>query len=188
MIVSNLNKKDQKSKIKQLVADLNSGIPKQISSALKELQLHGDISILRPLVELLKTDLPPATQTEILFFLADVSTSKATVEMMAILKDESLLPQRQIVLSTIWNSKLDYSPYIAEFVEIACEGNFLEALDCLTIIENLEGPFEEHHILECQLHLKDYLESNDPKEEKKAQMLSEIGQLIRSLDRNLDDF
>lgn len=190
MEVSDLeNKKKQHSlKIKQLIADLNSGNATKISCALKSLQVNGDVTVIRPLVELLKTDLSHQLETEILDFLGDIKVSMAASEFIAILKDENYSRQRQQILSTIWNSKIDYSGYIAEFVEIACEGNFMEALECLTIIENLEGPFEENHILECQLHLRDYLEDSTPKDPQKTQIMSEIALLIKEFDLDIDDF
>lgn len=190
MEVSDLeNKKKQHSlKIKQLIADLNSGNATKISSALKSLQVNGDVTVIRPLVELLKTDLSHQLETEILDFLGDIKVSMAASEFIAILKDENYSRQRQQILSTIWNSKIDYSGYIAEFVEIACEGNFMEALECLTIIENLDGPFEENHILECQLHLRDYLEDSTPKDPQKTQIMSEIALLIKEFDLDIDDF
>lgn len=179
--------KQQSLKIKQLIADLNSGNAAKISGALKSLKVNGDVSIVRPLIELLKTDLSHATETEILEFLGDIKVTKASTEIISILKDEDFIGQRQQVLSTIWNSKLDYSEFIAEFVEIACEGNFMEALECLTILENLEGPFEERLILECQLHLRDYLEGTTPKDPQKAQIMSEIALLIKEFDLDTDD-
>ena len=188
--VGDLEKKEKQHslKIKQLIADLNSGNATKISSALKSLQVNGDISVIRPIVELLKTNLSHQQETEILEFLGDVKVTKASTEFIAILQDENFIGQRQQVLSTIWNSKIDYSEYIAEFVEIACDGNFMEALECLTIIENLDGPFEENHILECQLHLKDYLEDTAPKDPQKAQIMSEIALLLREFDLDIDDF
>ena len=72
-----------------------------------------------------------------------------------------------------------------EFVEIEVDGNFMEALECLTIIENLEGTLEERHILESQLHLSDYVKDTDPKDPQKAQIMSEIALLIKDFD-NMD--
>ena len=87
----------------------------------------------------------------------------------------------------IVNTKVDFSDYLDEFVQIAVEGNFMETLDCLTIIENLEGPFMEENILEAQLHLKSYLEQPGSKDEQKAQLLSEIALLLKDINRNLQD-
>jgi hypothetical protein len=76
---------------------------------------------------------------------------------------------------------------LAEFVEIASEGDYLEALECLTIIENLDGPFEEADILEAQLHLKEYLESTTKTDEKSI-LMSEIALLIKNMNEELADF
>lgn len=181
------NKTQQSQKVKKLIEDLNSGIPAKISSALKSLQVNGDVTVIRPIVDLFKTELTHQLEFEVLEFLGDLKTTDTLPEIISIIKDENYLFQRQKVLSTIWNSTLDYSDYIAEFVEIACEGNFMEALECLTIIENLEGPFREQHILECQLHLKDYLESTTAKDPQKAQLMSEIAVLIKNFDLSTDD-
>jgi len=107
--------------------------------------------------------------------------------MIQVLYDPANLAIRQEVLSTIWNSRLDYSSNLAEFVEIAIEGDYLEALECLTIIENLEGPFEESDILESQLHLKEYLEQGQ-KNDQKAILISEIALLIKNFNEELADF
>ena len=84
-------------------------------------------------------------------------------------------------------TKVDFSDYIDDFVLIATNGNFMEALDCLTIIENLEGPFMEENILECQLHLKAYLEKDHPKDDQKAHVLSEIAIKIKEFNEQLID-
>jgi hypothetical protein len=185
---SDNTEKQNNLKINQLLIDLNSGVPAKISSSLKAFQVNGNISILKPLVELLKTDLSHDTEAEILEFLGDLKSTKVSEEIISILRDDNFLDQRQKLLSTIWNCKVDYSEYIAEFVEIACDGNFMEALECLTILENLDGPFQEQHILECHLHLKEYIEdTTTAKDPQKAQIMSEIALLIRDFDLNTDE-
>ena len=64
-----------------------------------------------------------------------------------IIGETDYLPIRQLLLSTIWNSKLDYSYFLPEFVEISIDGDFMEALECLTIIENLDlGDSEQKYL------------------------------------------
>lgn len=172
-------------KVKQIIETLNSGNELKISSAISTLQTNGDPSILEPLIRLLLTDLSSKNRTEIVEFLCSLKDSRAVDEMMRIIADTNYLSLRQVLLSTLWNSKLDYSYFLPEFVEIAVDGNFMEALECLTIIENLEGTFEERHILESQLHLSDYVKDTDPKDPQKAQIMSEIALLIKDFD-NMD--
>jgi hypothetical protein len=174
--------KPQKLKVRRLLEDLNSGNETKISSALKALQLNGDSSVLNPIADLLKTDISAKNRQEIIDFLSCLNDSSTIDSMIEIVKDSNYLSIRQELLSTMWNNKLDYTYFLPEFVEIAVEGSFMEALECLTIIENLEGPFEERHILESQLHLKEYINDKSPKDPQKAQIMSEIALLIKDYD------
>lgn len=152
----------------------------KFTNTLQLLRIEGESQVLRDLVGLLlEKDKQECDQ--ILAMLSDLHDSSSIEEMMTILRDQEYSVLRPDLLGTVWNSKLNYSYYLPEFVEIAVDGNFMEALDCLTIIENMEGPFEERHILESQLHLKDYLEDNSPKELQKAKIMSEIALLLKEL-------
>ncbi len=179
--------KKQQQKLQKILADLNSEDTKKVSKALKSLESHGDATVIKPLADRLLKGGSEKNETEIIELLSSVKDTSIVVEIMDILGDSNYLPIRQKVLSTVWNTKVDFSDYIDEFVEIAVEGDFMEALDCLTIIENLEGPFMEENILECQLHLKNYLESNAPRDDQKAHILSEIALKIKDINASLMD-
>jgi hypothetical protein len=86
----------------------------------------------------------------------------------------------------MWNSKNDYSDYLPVLVKIAVEGNYLESLECLTIIENLMGPISEEDILESQLFLKVYFE-NSAQNEQKTILIQEIASILRNMEDNLTD-
>ncbi len=177
----------QSKKITTLIADLKSGNSKKISSALKTLEASGNVQILEPLAEVLMDTNLEDSHKEIIEFLSSMKDSSAIDEMMRLLGEGRFLAVRQILLTTIWNSPLDYSYYLPDFVDIAVEGNFMEALDCLTIIENMEGPFEERHVLESQLFLRDYIESTAPKDPQKQHIMSEIALFIKDLNDQDDD-
>lgn len=187
MAEENYTGKQQKLKIRQLIDDLSSGNELKISTAIKSLETNGDASVLEPMVSILLSDISSKNKAEVLEFLASLKDSSAIDEIMRLIADEKYLPIRKELLASIWNSKLDYSYFLPEFVEIACEGDFMEALECLTIIENLQNKFEERHILESKLHLKDYFENEEEKEPKKAQIISEIAILIKDFDSMDED-
>lgn len=177
----------QSKKIATLISDLKSGNTKKISTALKTLEASGNVQILEPLAELLMDNTLEDSHKEIIEFLSSMKDSSAIDEMMRLLGEGRFLSVRQVLLTTIWNSPLDYSYYLPDFVDIAVEGSFMEALDCLTIIENMEGPFEERHMLESQLFLRDYIESTEPKDPQKQQIMSEIALFIKDLNDQDDD-
>ena len=107
---------------------------------------------------------------------------------MEVLLNEETEVFRIKILTSIWNSKVDYSDYLAQFVKLAAEGGFMETLECLTVIENLDGPFEEEQFFESQIALKNYLDNRKSSNDEKAQLMSEIALLIKDLEENHDDF
>ncbi len=179
--------KKKDTKLKQILLDLATDDSKKISKAIKALEAHGDPSVVKPLTEKLLSGVSEKNQKEILELFSSIKDTSVTAEIMDVIEDERYLPIRQLLLSTVWNTKVDFSDYIDEFVQIAVEGDFMETLDCLTIIENMEGPFMEENILEAQLHLKNYIEQPGNKDEQKAQLLSEIALLLKDINRNLQD-
>ena len=178
----------KKSKLIEIIKDFKSSDPKKITKALKSLEIHGDNSVLRVLCDrLLLGDLNDKNTKEVLEFMSSLKDSTVAVEMIDIINDDKYLPIRQILLTTIWNMKVDFSGYIDEFVHIAVFGDFMETLECLTIIENMDGPFMEEDILESQLHLKRYLEGEGQQDKQKAQLLSEIALQIKDINEKLSD-
>ena len=178
---------NHEQKIKKIISDLNSDDSVKISKAVKLLETYGDSSVIRPLASRLLKNIPEKNKKEILELLSSLKDTSVVTEIMDVLGDQEFRAVRQLILSTIWNTKIDFSDYIDDFVLYATEGNLLEALDCLTIIENLEGPFMEESILECQLHLKNYLESGEHKNDQKSYIMSEIAIKIKDIDSELMD-
>lgn len=177
----------RKKKVKQLMAELTSGEDKKISSALKGLQVHGDSSVIIPMLKVWQTVKSDAVNKEIHEFLNDLKYTDSADEIMQALKNDEFKSIRQQLLNVVWNCTVDYSEFLADFVAIAVEGDFMETLECLTVIENLDGPFQEHQFLEAQLALSDYA-SMENREEQKAQLMIEIALIIQNLERNHIEF
>jgi hypothetical protein len=176
-------------KVKQIIEFLNSYDEKQVKKALSGLKTEGDATVIVPLAELLLKDLETKKfHKDILEIFSSLKDTSTVETMIEVIREERFLPVRQLLLSTIWNTGLDYTNYLSDFVLIACEGDLLEALDCLTILENLPGEIEERHILEAQWHLKEYLEDTAPKDEKKAHIISEIALFLKDADQQIDGF
>ncbi len=177
----------KQQKLKKIINDLKSNDEKKISKSIKSLEAHGDASVIKPLSDCLLQDISQKNKKEIVELLCSLKDSSARVELMEILDDDKYIDIRQTILTVIWNTKIDFSDYIDEFVFIAIHGSFLEAIDCLTIIENLEGPFLEESLLESESHLKNYMTSDAPKDEQRAYILSEIALKLKEFNADVDD-
>ena len=176
---------ERKAKVKAILIDINSGQEKKITDGLKALKVNGDDDVILPIIDVWNKGVTPATEKEIITFLGDIKSTSSAQSIMDILLNEEYNKIHLSLLTTIWNSKVDYSEYLVDFVSLAVKHDFMVALECLTIIENMEGPFEEHHILDAEIILREFAENhseNKSEEDKKVQMILEISNLVKGFD------
>ena len=156
-----------------------------LTAALSIYKDHGQVSVLADLFRSLEGR-ERAQQQAIISFLSDVKDTDSTEAFVTYLQDETNSENRKLVLSAIWNSKLPFDEHLPFFVMLASQGDYLEALDCLTIIENMSGPFDESQLLEAQLLLKEYVEERAPQSDQKAQIMSEIAWFVKEQNEGID--
>jgi hypothetical protein len=176
---------EQRAKIKSILKDINTGDEKKIIEGLKALKVNGDDNVILPIIDLWNKGVSDNVEQEIITFIGDIKSTSSAQTIMDVLLNEEYNEIHIPLLSTIWNSKVDYSEYIVDFVSLAVQYDFAVALECLTIIENMEGPFEEHHILDAEIILREFAEKHNEEkaeEEKKVQMILEISKLVKSFD------
>jgi len=184
-LIKIMTKAQTKLKIAETIVDLKSDSQAKTLGALKILETIGDKTVLPAFIEVLRKK-EVIVSKAILELIANIQDQEIAQDIVESIRNESDPNISQQLLTAIWNSKLDFSEYLAEFVSLATEGDFLQALECLTILENLSGPFEEHQLLEAQLYLKDYAEDSEEKEDRKHQIISEIALFIKDQNEGID--
>lgn len=179
-------KETSNQKRNQLLLDLKADSDLKFSAAIIELASVGDLSVIPELIDILKQKAGTNQQKQLAKFLSDIQISGAADIFIEEIKKEENGEVLRIILPILWESKLDFSEYLAEFVEFGIAGDYLVALDCLTIIENMPGPFSESQLLEAQLHLKEFVENKSQNDERKMQILSEIALFIKDQNEGID--
>ena len=177
-------RKNQK-KLQEAVGHLQKKDHPSIPAALAILKDYGHPSVLSEVFKSLE-GLERAEQQLVLGFLADIQDTDAVEAFITYLEEEKNPAIRNLILSAIWNSKLPFDAHLPFFVMLASQGDFLEAIDCLTIIENMSGPFDESLLLESQLLLKEYVEERAPQTDQKAQIMSEIAWFVKEQNDGID--
>ncbi|WP_133122144.1 hypothetical protein [Brumimicrobium salinarum] len=176
---------ERQAKVASLLKDIRSGEEKSIIEALKALKVNGDDQVIKPIIKVWNAGVSDLAEQEIITFLGDIKSTTSADTLMSILLDTAYNAIHLPLLTTIWNSKVDYSEYIVEFVNLAVKHDFMVSLECLTIIENMEGPFEEHHILDAEILLREYVDrekDNQNVDDKKFSLILELSKLINSFD------
>ena len=179
-------KKIANIKNSKILLDIYSNKQELALPALIKLESIGNLNLIPDLFNAYKLSKDAGIKRKILEFISNIHKQEASAEIMHLIEDEKNPVFQQEFLTIIWNSKLDYSAYLADIISLSVKGDFMTALECLTIIENLPGPFEEHQLLEAQLYLKDYLDKRKEEDIQKNQILSEIAVFIKSQNEGVD--
>lgn len=178
-------KENRLQKIAALMLDVNSGEKGKVIEALGGLKQYGDVSIIAPLLTLIFDTEDRVIHQQLHEFLSDVHHKDAPLEFMQALKNREVESEKQLILNILWNSKLNFSDYLPDFINIAVNGDFMTALECLTILENLEGPFKEEDVIEAQIAISHY-KDHPSKNEQKNQIMSDMALWLKDLESNLE--
>jgi hypothetical protein len=172
-------------KVVELLKKLDSKEPKDIISAIKSLKVSGDKTVIEPLVNLYSTTQNNAIKTEISDLLNTLKSTETPQEVIKCLSNPKYDDARTMLLSSIWNSNLDYTLYLDEIVKAATRGDMMDAMECLTIIENMEGTLDEQKIMDPLIDLKSFLVENMGDNSQKTQLLKEVAQVLTEINDSL---
>lgn len=53
---------------------------------------------------------------------------------------------RHTLVAACWESEINFSKYLPFFILLALQDDYLVSLEAITVIEHMEGPFEEAHL------------------------------------------
>ncbi len=166
-----------------ILADLTASNEKIVLSALKKIRSKGNSQVINPMLDLyLKTE-SEKIKKETKLILSELKDKTCTLPMVKRLSENNS-ELNELILFCLWNSDLDAKAYIAEIVEASCKGNFMVALEGLTVIENLEGPYDEVTLNEAKLILSSYF---DKKEDEKVDLIKTILGFVNSFDGFLEE-
>ncbi len=167
----------QKKVVKTILKDLESGDSKVVLDALKRIKSKGDASVIPSMIAVYAATENEDIKDEIKKLLSQLKIKEGVLPMIEGLLDGND-DVNEMILFSLWNANLNPINYMAEIVEASCKGNYMVALEGLTVIENLEGPFDEEVLNDTKLVLSDYFLNED----EKADLIKSILGCIRNYD------
>jgi hypothetical protein len=174
--------KQHQLKVNQLLTDLTSGNESKIATAIKAFHVHGDASVIVPILNVWKDGLSKENEALIKELLIGLKDTSCTDELIESYRNSEFHSIKRELTAVFWNAKLDFSPFLADFVLFAIEGDFLDAFEAVTLIEQFENTSPEHAVMESQLLLKEYFGTNEDRNEQKDQLLSDIALILKEYD------
>lgn len=129
-----MEKKDPRlKKLEKDISLLNTdGMVRLIGSLRNEYAFSGVIGIM---AELYTATSETIIRAEIEKFFNDLKDQDLAVEVLSAIEESANEDIRNALLSSCWQSRIDYSDYIDYFIDYAISGSYINALDCLTVVE-----------------------------------------------------
>ena len=164
----------QQRVINQLKEDLASSNDAVITKALTKTRAKGNEFLIDPLVELYKKTKNSRIKEEIKSIFSELK-NKDIIDFLLPHLEEDGNEVKELILFSIWSSGIDMTDHIPQLIEASCSGDYMVILEALTVLENLEGPFNEDDLFQANTLLQQYLyEAEDSKEKELIKSMYDI--------------
>jgi hypothetical protein len=120
----------------EIVAKLLGGSDEFIIGALEGMRDTGELFIVEPLIDLLFSPRSERLKASVRGFIEDIKEQAAAPIIAESLRKYYKTENVNELVSVCWQSRLDFSQYVALFVEILCTNDYQTALEAFTVIEN----------------------------------------------------
>ncbi len=97
---------------------------------------------------------------------------KAQALLLEAINDKQYKEQYQFLVAACWEAGIDCDNNIVLFTDIAISGDLATAIEAITVIEEMPGPFKEKDIEECIAKLGKAVKSPAPGKEELLKDLS----------------
>lgn len=134
---------EKKNKEKLQIQALRSGNHSAIRSTLKELRIHGKVSILPEIFDLLADQEDEELILEISSFLNDLKDQEAAEQLSLAIVNPDYKDVQTPLVAACWQNGLSYGKFIASFVEVVLSGSYSAAIEAFTVIEEAIGDLED---------------------------------------------
>lgn len=172
------------TEIELIKKDLFAADHAKVVSALKRTRELGNHSLIEPLLTLFLNEKDELVRSEIKDMLSTLKISKAQSELETALVNPLFKPIRADILSFLWNSGMNPKKSTLAIAQAAVDGDFLTALEALTLMESMTGVLDEAQVMEATILLRHALE--DKKNADKQDLLRSLFQLLLN-NRNVED-
>ena len=171
-----MSNEKKKKKLKEIKSELLSSQEVLVKNGLKNLQKHGDDTLIHPLLQAYINVENESLKKEIHGILCSLKISLAEEQLVEALSMEEFNTIQGEILSFIWNSGFEPIDHIHTISKVAINGDYMTALEALTLAENIEGVFQEELVLESTVEIRNHL-NDHPKDEKNSLLISLLGVL-----------
>jgi hypothetical protein len=122
----------------QLVANLQSNKEEMVIKTLNDLRFSGSAAYLPLLTDIWIRTGSSEVKNNIRSIFGELKDKSCIPVMISLIEDITKLPVKKELLAACWQNGMDFSPYLAKFVDWVIETEMDIAFEAFTVIENLD--------------------------------------------------
>ena len=165
--------------IESILKDFQASDVSLVIDAIKRNRKDGNVKTFKALLDLLAATDEPDVEEAIISFLYDLKDNESVPSLIEAIQKDELEYYRSFLVASFWQSAIDGSDYLEDFVKAAIKGDYMVCLEALTVIENFDSAYPEHDLIDLET---DILEAIDKEENKdKKELLVSLGDIVRNL-------
>ena len=131
--------------------DLSHANNQKVKAALAQAKEHGDVKWVRPLLAAYAGRSEDALREDMRDMLGSLKISGAEPIFLDALVDTTLSHVRADILGFLWSCGFTCDGALSRVAEAACEGDFQQAFEGVTLLEQVESATDEKDLLEAQV-------------------------------------
>ena len=109
-----------------------------VVNAIEDLRISGSSVYIPYLAQLLLKDNFQEARKSILSLLGDLKDKESIPVLMEVIEDKTYTQVKKELVAACWQNGLDYSDYLARFVDLVIESDMDIAFEAFTVVENAE--------------------------------------------------
>lgn len=163
---------------KEILISLKSGNDTKAIQAIGFIREHGDNEILKECLNLLENSVNEDIHKEISSILNDIKNQNSASVITEHISSTENSAVKKILVSSCWQSSLNYSDYIDIFVDVLTNSDYETTIEAFSLIEKL--------IDDDEVSIQKISEIRDKVAESVISIPSEIQPLIMEFIKDLD--
>ena len=164
----------QQKVINQIKSDLSSSDSSIVSKAIVKTKAKGNDELITPLIDLYKATKDIKLKEEVKNIFSELKNKDCVDFLLPHLKEKND-EVKELVLFSMWSSGIDMTDHIPELIEYSCDGGFMVILEALTVLENLEGPFNDQDLFQGSTLIQEKIyEAEDDKTKELLQSMYNV--------------
>ena len=162
---------------KEIKAKLNSKDEKIVFNTLKDIRVTGKAEITPLILNLLDQNKSPKINEEIISILGQLKDKACVPFIVEAIETDAVQVLRKELITTCWQSGLDYSKHITLFAKEFIKGDYTTAIEAFTVIEEWIFESEQNNIKDCKEYL---INSVSDVDQDKKPLYIELVKLVES--------